>query len=45
MEAYIDFVGESFLVRDVGRARRQKELEERITRPFSLKPRLERSNE
>jgi hypothetical protein len=36
MDAYLDFVEESFRTRDIKRAHQQKELEERITEPFNL---------
>ena len=36
MDAYVDFVEAAFPDRDVKRALRQKELEERIDRPFTL---------
>ncbi|MBL7114814.1 MAG: hypothetical protein ISS35_03535 [Kiritimatiellae bacterium] len=38
MEPYLDFVEESFRERNVKLAHRQKELEERITKPFTLVP-------
>ena len=36
MEAYLEFVEESFRRRNIKHARQQKELEERITEPFNL---------
>ncbi len=36
MDAYLDFVEESFRRRNIQRAHQQKELEERITEPFNL---------
>ena len=38
MDAYVDFVEESFRSRDSKQARRQKELEEHITKRFSYTP-------
>ena len=39
MDAYVDFVDASFLHRDVAKALKQKALEERIERRFSIPPR------
>lgn len=36
MEAYVNFVDESFRNQDIKHIRRQKELEERIEKRFSL---------
>jgi hypothetical protein len=36
MNAYVDFVEASFRDRDIKHALRQKELEERIDKPFTL---------
>ena len=38
MDAYVDFVDASFLHRDVAKALKQKALEERIERRFSIPP-------
>ncbi len=38
MDDYLDFVEASFRATDKKKARRQKEIEERITAPFSYSP-------